>query len=62
MLADYRRLLWISVDRFRQLSFNHYSVRQLERNQPLPRDTTRSFLHDHHVHNKLVCLKALDAL
>jgi hypothetical protein len=37
MLADYRHLLWVSVDRFRQPSFNHYSVRQLERNQPLPR-------------------------
>jgi hypothetical protein len=74
MLADYRHLLWIGVDRFRQPSFNHYSVRQLERNQPLPRvhwlqassnhptsqDTTRSFLHDHHVHSKLVCLWALD--
>ncbi|KAG2004068.1 hypothetical protein GB937_009193 [Aspergillus fischeri] len=63
MLADYRRLLWIvSIGLDNRPSITTYSVRQLERNQPLPRnhpksqDTTRSFLHDYHVHVKLVYL------
>jgi hypothetical protein len=80
MLADYRHLLWVSVDRFRQptvlqsllrtptgkkpattegtLASKGGVVRELQAssNHPKPQDTTRSFLHDHHVHSKLVCL------